>query len=337
MTVFAYKVSPEGRARAAKELSRRKLEAKEAALDGTVSIMADLRDIIIARELKLRTRALTLSALAIESQISWIKESSRLVINMEVRKFLAERERERNEAREEAEMRVEEEEQRRREFVAAQIAKAKAEAEAAAKAKAEKEAREAAEEAERQRLQFIAEAKAALRRRKRAEALKRATIQAAKDWEYYQEEVRLQAWTKFCKDKPKRVKLYFRMRMAVTKNSASEKKDVYEQPPDLREETFMNNEFQVFLGRTAGKNETRKEGVDKNNNNNNKKNGEEMEATTMMMMMMNENGVEKKKDEKKRFMSKSAQPLKRMTVAASTAKRGGEGEVGELMLLRKSR
>ena len=59
VTVFAYKVSPEGRARAAKELSRRKLEAKEAALDGTVSIMADLRDIIIARELKLRTRALT--------------------------------------------------------------------------------------------------------------------------------------------------------------------------------------------------------------------------------------------------------------------------------------
>ena len=124
MTVFAYKVSPEGRARAAKELSRRKLEAKEAALDGTVSIMADLRDIIIARELKLRTRTPTLSALAIEFQnrLDKIKQTP----GNQYGKLLAERERERNEAREEAEMRAEEEEQRRREFVAAQIVKAKA-------------------------------------------------------------------------------------------------------------------------------------------------------------------------------------------------------------------
>ena len=96
----------------------------------------------------------------------------------------------------------------------------------------------------------------------------------------------------------------------------------------------MNSKY--FVGRTAGKKETtsRKGGVEDNDNNNNNKKKDREEMMTMMTTI-NEDRVEKK-DEMKIIMSKSAQPSKPMTVAVSTAKRGGEREVGELMV-RKSR
>ena len=62
--VFAYKCSARGRAEASAVFSRRKVEKKEAVVDQTYNIMADLREVILRREEQIMDKARLLSEFA---------------------------------------------------------------------------------------------------------------------------------------------------------------------------------------------------------------------------------------------------------------------------------
>ena len=68
---------------------------------------------------------------------------------------------------------------------------------------------------------MLAEAELEKIRRKKEAAYKKAEGQALREWELLQQEERRQDWVKHCEGKPERLKLYQRMRFAVTTTSVT--------------------------------------------------------------------------------------------------------------------
>ena len=149
LLMFAFKVSPEGRAQAAAAFQKRKDEARMALQDSTDRVMEDIRTVIRVREERLRLRAEALTAFSLRKADDYLVVGELRAVEHSIREFMDEQER--LEELERLRLVAEEEERvRQREaFIAASIA-----------AVMERRAQEAAERAEQERLQRLAEEEA---------------------------------------------------------------------------------------------------------------------------------------------------------------------------------
>ncbi len=217
--VFAFKMSPQGRAQSAALFAKRKIEEKEARFDCMQSIMEDIRAVVVHREKQIIKKAEILSELAADWATNYfIPEGERLAHADAMHKWQVWQD---ELAREEQERQVMAEEEKNMKhllFVWDQVAKRRQE-----QAERERRIREAEEIArrerdriERERIQREAREEA---ERKRAEAdLRKAERQALAEWEELEQERRKKSWLDHCENKPHRLKLYQRMRFAVGAN-----------------------------------------------------------------------------------------------------------------------
>jgi hypothetical protein len=215
--VFAFKISPIGRAQAAAAFAKRALEEKEAVSDAMFGIMDDIREVVLHREMVLMHNAETLSRLAEDWTVNYYiavgreKAFSHFMHVFDV--WQAELARE-AEAR--AVMATEEKNMRHYMFVTEQIEKRRLEQLERERLIREAEAIAAAEAARLERERIQREAREEAQRMREEAALRKAERQALAEWEKLQQDERKQDWLQHCEGKPHRLKLYQRMRFAVS-------------------------------------------------------------------------------------------------------------------------
>jgi len=217
--VFAFKMSPIGRAQSSAAFAKRKMEEKEAVTDTMTGIMQDIREVVLHREAQIMRNAETLSGLAADWATNFYVEQGReLAFQHAMTQFdiwQAELARE-AEAREA--MAADEKEFRHVNFVLSQIEIRRLEKLEAERLIREADAIEAARLAQIERERIQREAREEAARTKREASLRKAEKQALGEWEKLQQEERKQEWLEHCEAKPHRLKLYQRMRLSIAAN-----------------------------------------------------------------------------------------------------------------------
>jgi len=212
---FAYKVSPEGKAAALAAMARRKQEEREAILDETYKVMDTLRSVIMAREDLLMREAKILSAYSsiVVERLLPIPLDNALAhfIRLEILRL--------EELKREEEARVEmtrlEAEQRKTEFLRKQLELKLELKERNKMAEAEAEMHEYNYQSEELKKRIAAEIEAERLRKRNEVSLARATAQAAVEWHELEHELKMKEWQLHVKKKPRRVRIYERMRLAL--------------------------------------------------------------------------------------------------------------------------
>ena len=215
---FAFKVSPKGRAMYSAIYARRKNEIKEAVIDKTNAVMEDIREVVKERERTLMLRAKYLSEFAADWAVNYF-----IVQGIEAAKgwymdrwyeWQAELARE---AQGREDMASEEKHMHHYLFMCEQIRIKKAE-EAERKRLEELAKKEAAERAFREeRDRLMAEARAETGRLRQLALERKVEAQALQEWEQLERESRQRLWHAHCETKPHKLKLYQRMRFAISK------------------------------------------------------------------------------------------------------------------------
>lgn len=221
---FAFKVSQKGKAMSAAMFTRRKAEVKEAIEDKTATVMNDVRQTILKRETFLMQKAKALTMFATDwAEGYYIQFGMRNAEDELMRRWQWKQDELGREEETRQMMEKEEAEMRHFNFQQDQIARRLAQLE---KERREREAAERARRLEEERLERernIAEARAAAHKVKQEASYRRAEKQALTEWEAQEQAERIRDWRAHCDKKNHRLKLYQRMRFAVTStvNSAT--------------------------------------------------------------------------------------------------------------------
>ena len=215
---FAFKVSPKGRAMYGAMYARRRNEIKEAVADKTADVMEDIRGVVKEREHILMLRARYLSEFAADwAENYYVEQGFKGAVKWRLDRWHEWQAELAREARCRADMDSEEDYMRHHLFTCEQIAKRQAE-EAERKRLEELAAKEASERAFREeRDRMLAEARAEAAKQRQAQLEKKVEAQALEEWEQLERESRQRLWHAHCETKPHKLKLYQRMRFAVTK------------------------------------------------------------------------------------------------------------------------
>lgn len=219
---FAFKVSAKGRAMLSAVFARRKVEEKEAIEDKTMDVMADIREVVRERETVLMMRARYLSEFAGDwAENFFISEGTRKAEEWYMDRWHEWQAELAREAQCREDMDEEETSMRHYLFVCEQIEVRNAEererqrlAEIAAREEADRKFRE-------ERDRMMAEARAEAARIRQVQNEKKAEAQALQEWEKLERESRHREWLAHCDTKPHKLKLYQRMRFAITKTSVT--------------------------------------------------------------------------------------------------------------------
>ena len=215
---FAFKVSPKGRAMYGAMYARRRNEIKEAVADKTADVMDDIREVVKERENTLMLRARYLSEFAADwAENYYVEQGCKGAEKWRMDRWYEWQAELAREAQGREDMDSEEAYMRHYLFTCEQIAKRKAE-EAERKRLEELAAKEASERAFREeRDRMLAEARAEAAKQRQAQLERKVEAQALEEWEQLERESRQRLWHAHCETKPHKLKLYQRMRFAVTK------------------------------------------------------------------------------------------------------------------------
>ena len=221
--LFAFKVSPEGRAQAALALQKRKDELRMAVGDSTNVVMEAVRGVIYVRERRIRERAEALTSFALDRAEHYLVVGELRAVEHSIRDFMDDMERQ-----EEAERlrHIAEEEERVRQrdaFVAASVAAVMAQRAALEAERQERQRLRLLAEEEAERLRMRLEIAAKLKRDKQQQLLDAETHRAEEDWATMEAHERATALAAFRRTRPLRVLVYRRMLNSTREGVASAK------------------------------------------------------------------------------------------------------------------
>lgn len=241
---FAFKVSPLGRQQAALAMQKRKNEARFALHQCTMSVMDNIRSVILTREERLRLRAEVLSEFCLRKADDYLVVGSLRAVEHFIRLFMDEQDRL---AEEEARRLAWEEEERirqREEFIAENIRQIMAQRAALEAERAEKERLRQLAEEEAERLRMRLEIAARIKKQKQDALIEEEIARAELSWSAMEAEKRAEARMKFQKTRPLRMKLLRRMLKSAGEGTGAHVPD----PDDwLREERALEIRYKTSL------------------------------------------------------------------------------------------
>jgi hypothetical protein len=242
---FAFKVSAKGRAMMSSQFARRRNEEKEAIADKTGDVMEDIFEVVREREQTLIIRARLLTEFATDwAQNYFINEGMKGAERWFMHLYWEWQAELGREAQNREDMAGEEEYMRHYLFVCEQIRIRQAE-EAERQRLAEIARREEEERKFREeRDKMMAEARAEAAKIRQMNLEKKVEAQALQEWEKLERESRQREWAAHCDTKPHKLKLYQRMRFAISKTSVTTMKGNFlPETHDFREGTWGPREL----------------------------------------------------------------------------------------------